>query len=48
MNAIQFCNLPTMPGTQRIPEALAAQRDALFIALRDAKPSARFRRKDQS
>jgi hypothetical protein len=34
---------PVMPGTQRIPAELATERRRLFEALRDAKPSARFR-----
>lgn len=42
--ALEYLRLPTMPGTQRIPTELAVERVRLFEALRDAKPSARFRR----
>jgi hypothetical protein len=46
--ALQFLDLPRSPrggrgGNQPLPPELLAERERLFAALRDTKPSARFR-----
>lgn len=41
--AMEFLRLPVQPGTARVPPEIMAERQRLLEAIRDAKPSARFR-----